>query len=153
MLLYLDASAFVPLLVDEPSSGLCRRLWGDAEVVASSVLLRVESMAALAQAERMGRLRARQLAGLVRSAEQILGQVALLSVTPELTVTAARLAVGLGLRGYDAVHAASALALVSTPLVGSGTEGGSKDVAAASGDSELLRAWSDLGLTTIDTRA
>jgi hypothetical protein len=39
---YFDTSAFVPLLIAEPSSGLCRRLWDDADVVVttSAVLCR-----------------------------------------------------------------------------------------------------------------
>jgi uncharacterized protein len=53
---YLDTSAFVPLLIEEPTSQACRRLWDDADVIVSSPLLYVETAAALAQARRMGRL-------------------------------------------------------------------------------------------------
>jgi uncharacterized protein with PIN domain len=53
---YVDTSAFVPLLINEPTSEACRRFWDDADVVVSSRLLYVETAAALAQARRMGRL-------------------------------------------------------------------------------------------------
>lgn len=141
MLLYLDTSAFLPLLIREPGSPLCRRLWREAEICTSSALLRVEAMAALGQAERMGRLSARQLRHVLAEAEELMGEMSLVQVTSELTVTAARLAVDLALRGYDAVHAASALVVVSS------------DSAAATGDAARLQAWSALGLTTVDTRA
>lgn len=50
MIGYLDASAFVPLLIAEPGSAACRRFWNDADSVVSSRLLYVETAAALAQA-------------------------------------------------------------------------------------------------------
>ena len=54
MIGYLDTSAFIPLLIDEPTSEACRRFWDDADVIVSSRLLYVETAAALAQAGRMG---------------------------------------------------------------------------------------------------
>ena len=139
MLLYLDTSAFIPLLLEEPSSQLCRRLWNDAAAVCSSALVRVESAATLAQAHRMGRLTADQLSACLSSAQELLEQTALLVPTPALLADAADLAVRLGLRGYDAVYAASAASAGSTDLV------------AAAGDGALLGAWQSLGLTTVAT--
>ncbi|MCZ2804869.1 PIN domain-containing protein [Modestobacter sp. VKM Ac-2983] len=46
-----------------------------------------------------------------------------------------------GLRGYDAVHCAAALAVADDDLV------------AASGDQELLSAWRDDGLAVVDMKA
>lgn len=56
MIGYLDTSAFVPLLIDEPTSQACQRFWDDADEIVSSRLLYVETAAALAQARRMRRL-------------------------------------------------------------------------------------------------
>lgn len=53
---YFDTSALVPLLVDEPTSLRATRLWRDADRVASVRLLYPEARAALARAQRMGRL-------------------------------------------------------------------------------------------------
>ena len=141
MLLYLDTSAFIPLVVDEPSSRLCRRLWSEAAAVCSSALVRVEVAAALARAERLGRLTADQLATCLASAAELLEQTAIVAPTTDLLADAADLAVRLGLRGYDAVHAASALSVRSDETV------------AAAGDSALIGAWRELGLTTVTTSA
>lgn len=46
-----------------------------------------------------------------------------------------------GLRGYDAVHCAAALAVADADLV------------AATGDVELLAAWRHEGLSVVDTHA
>jgi uncharacterized protein len=46
-----------------------------------------------------------------------------------------------GLRGYDAVHCAAALAVTED------------DVVAASGDRDLLAAWRADGLAVVDTGA
>lgn len=51
---HLDTSAFVPLLIDEPTSKACRRFWDDASVIVSSRLLHVETATTLVQARRMG---------------------------------------------------------------------------------------------------
>jgi len=139
VLLYLDTSALIPLLIEEPSSRLCRGLWSDAAGVCSSALARVETAAALAQAHRMGRLSADQLSTCLSSAHKLLEQTALLTPTGSLLADAADLAVRLNLRGYDAVHAASAASIGSTDLV------------AAAGDGALLGAWQHLGLTTVAT--
>jgi uncharacterized protein len=53
---YLDTSAVVPLIVKETSSGACRRFWDDADDLVTSRLTYVEAAAALAQAQRLGRL-------------------------------------------------------------------------------------------------
>jgi len=51
------------------------------------------------------------------------------------------LGAGHALRGYDAVHCATALAVAS------------EDFVAIAGDHDLLRAWSELGIATIDLSA
>ncbi|MCK6211575.1 type II toxin-antitoxin system VapC family toxin [Georgenia sp. EYE_87] len=137
MLLYVDTSALVPLIVDEPSSPLCRDVWRRAETRCSSVLLRVETAAALAQARRMGRLTAEQLSNGLRAAEALLRSMYLVSVTPGVATAAADIAVAHDLRGYDAVHAATAVSVASP------------DTAVVSGDRALLAASVRLELTVI----
>lgn len=56
MIGYLDTSAIVALLVAEPGSAACRRFWDDADAVVTCRIAYVEAAAALAQAERTGRL-------------------------------------------------------------------------------------------------
>ena len=65
MIAYFDTSAVVPLLIAEPGSARATSLWDGADRVVSVRLLYPETRAALAQAERLGRLTARQLRGAV----------------------------------------------------------------------------------------
>lgn len=137
MLLYVDTSALIPLIVDEPSSPLCRDVWRRAATRCSSILIRVEAAAALAQAHRMGRLTTDELSSGLRAAATLLRGMYLISVTADVATVAADIAVAHGLRGYDAVHAATA-ASVASP-----------ETAVVSGDRALLDALPRLGLTVI----
>lgn len=141
MIGYLDTSAFVPLIVAETSSESCRRFWDDADAVATSRLLYVETAAALAQARRQNRLDEVQHRRSLGLMERLWSQVDVLEVDEVVARRAGLLARELALRGYDAVHCASAERLDDVTLV------------AASGDQRLLSAWNTLGLATYDTTA
>ena len=60
MIAYFDTSAVIPLLIGEPSSVTCARVWNEAARSISVRLLYPEARAALARAERMGRITKRQ---------------------------------------------------------------------------------------------
>lgn len=139
MIAYFDTSALVPLLVQEPSSDACRRIWDDADDIACTRLGYVEVSAALAQAARTGRMTGRQRRAAQAAFEELWTVVQVSEIDQALAESAARCAVDLGLRGYDAVHAASAQALAGS------------DTVACSGDRQLLSAWQSLGLATYDT--
>jgi predicted nucleic acid-binding protein len=136
---YLDTSAFVPLLVDEPASPACRRFWDDADVVVSSRLLYLETAAALAHARRMGRLTEGERRKARRRLDQMWAEMDAIELDHRVAARAADLAHRLSLRGYDAVHCASAEQLDGN------------DVVAASGDQQLLAAWLQLGMAIYDT--
>jgi hypothetical protein len=138
---YLDTSALVPLLVAEPSSAACRRFWDDADEVVSSRLLYVETAAALSQARRMDRLTDHEHYASLRLLDQLWAEVDVAEVDEPVVARAATLAHQLALRGYDAVHCASAEQL------------NDEDVVAATGDQRLLAAWTELGIATFDTNA
>lgn len=139
MIGYLDTSAFVPLLIAEPTSRECRRFWDDSDVIASSRLLYVETAAALAQAQRMGRLTESEYLQGRRRLDQMWSEMDVIEVDEQVMTHAADLAHRLSLRGYDAVHCASAQQLDDV------------DVVAASGDQRLLTAWLELGMAIYDT--
>lgn len=141
MIAYLDTSALVPLLVAEPSSPTCRRLWDDADAVVSCRLMYVEAAAALAQAQRMGRLSARAHSSSLARLDDLWEQMDVIEIDDVLIRRAAALAHRFGLRGYDAVHCACAERVVDPSLV------------AAAGDGVLLEAWRQLGVSTFDTNA
>jgi hypothetical protein len=136
---YLDMSAFVPLVIEEPSSASCRRFWDDADAVVSSRLLYVETAAALAQARRMDRLTSREHRASLHLLDRLWSEIDVADVDEPVVTRAGALAYQLALRGYDAVHCASAEQLNDA------------DVVAASGDQRLLAAWQKLGIATFDT--
>lgn len=145
MIGYLDMSAFVPLLVAEPSSASCRRFWDAADTVVSSRLLYVETAAALAQAQRMARLTTDEHGKCLQLLDQLWLEVDVAEVDEVVVRHAADMAMRFGLRGYDAVHCASAQQLVD--------ENGDEDVVMASNDQQLLTALAELGLEIYDSNA
>ena len=139
MIVYLDTSAVVPILIAEPSTDTCRRIWTDADRRVSSRLTHVEVAAALAMAERQARIATEEHDQALTNLAEIWPDVDLVDLTPELVVSASSLARSQALRGYDAVHCASAIELKDAEMV------------AASGDARLLAAWRELGVGVIDT--
>jgi uncharacterized protein len=105
-------------VVVEEGSALVAELWATPHRAASSMLSYPEGRAALAAARRGGRLSARAHS---RAREEFIsahGELLLVGVDEPLVRVAGELAEDLGLRGYDAVHLASALALgADTTLV------------------------------------
>lgn len=138
MIGYLDTSALVPLLVAEPSSESCRHFWDEADTVVSCRVAYVEVATALAQAERLGRLSSGAFAGARAHLDDFWEQVEIVEIDDLLVRYAAELAPRFELRGYDAMHCASAALLADSELV------------AGSGDHRLLAAWSRLGIATFD---
>ena len=139
MIAYFDTSAVVPLIINEPATGVCSRIWNESSRVVSVRLLYPEGRAALARAHRMNRVTRKQLTAAVAELDAIVEQVDHLEVTPELALTAGALAEQHGLRGYDAVHLAAALAVAGDDLV------------LVTGDVDLSTAASDLGITVSAT--
>ena len=136
---YFDSSAFVPLLIDEPSTGRCTLAWTSSIEIISSVVTFVEVHAALATAVRSRRLETKQHRSAIADFEVIWEAVTQVSVDDAVIQHAATLTASHRLRGSDALQCATALAAASYDLL------------AVSGDRDLLRAWADLGITTFAT--
>lgn len=134
MIAYFDTSAIIPLIINEPSSDRCNRLWNDSSRVVSVRLLYPEARAALAKAERMGRLSATQRSAAVVELESIIAEVDQIEVTEALARRGGELAQAYGLRGYDAVHLAAASAVADS------------DVVLVTGDSVLANAANSIGI-------
>lgn len=141
MIAYLDTSAFVPLIIREAGTATCQEVWRLADHVVSSRLLYVEASAALAQASRLGRLTAAGHGAAVAAMDSLWSRMDVVGVDAELIERAAKLAHVHALRGYDAVHCASA-ELMADP-----------DLVAVAGDRRLLDALSTMGLDTVDASA
>lgn len=141
MIGYLDTSMLVPLLVAEPTTDACRRFWNDADTVVSSRMAYVEAAAALAQALRTDRLSDDEHDAALQLLDRLWDELDVAEVDELVVRRAAVLARRFALRGYDAVHCASAEQLDD------------EDVVAASGDHRLLAAWAELGMETFDSSA
>lgn len=139
MIVYFDTSAFVPLLVKEAGSPLAARLWSEAQTAVSSRLIVVELAAAISLGRRVGRISADNHDLLQRSGEKLSRELTLVDAVGDIVDNAAKLAVVHELRGYDAMHLATA-----------GRVAGASTV-FASGDQRLLQAARNEGFVVIDT--
>lgn len=135
MIAYFDTSAVVPLIINEPATDICTRIWNESSRVVSVRLLYPEARAALARAKRMNRLTHAQLTAAVAELDAIVDQIDHIEVTPSLARTAGELAQQHALRGYDAVHLAAAHTLADDDLV------------LVTGDTDLAAAASAIGIT------
>jgi predicted nucleic acid-binding protein len=103
--------------------------------VISSRLIYPEARAALALAERMQRLTATELRTAVDDLNSIVEEIDYLEVTANLALSAGQLAEAHALRGYDAVHLASAVVVNDAELV------------LVTGDHHLGSAAHDVGVS------
>lgn len=108
MNLYLDTSALVKRYIVEAGSDDVNRWIAEAELIATSIMTRAEANAALARAVRMGSISAQTGEKAVRLLTSHWPKYIKASVSEKTVSRAAELAWSLGLRGYDAVHLASA---------------------------------------------
>jgi predicted nucleic acid-binding protein len=138
LIVYFDTSAIVPIVIEEPSSTIASRLWDEADRVVSSRLVYAEGRAALNMARRLDRIDERGLREAVDDFESLHDQLDTIDVTDGVIREAGGLAEQLSLRGYDAVHLASAR-LVDDP-----------EMVLAAGDQSLLAAARAVGIATAD---
>jgi uncharacterized protein len=135
---YFETSAVVPLVIAEPGSTRAASLWDSADRVVSVRLVYPETRAALAQAERLGRLTARHLRDAVAEFDSLFEEIDLVEVDDALARRAGELAEVRRLRGYDAVHLAAADRIRDPNVV------------MIAGDSALLDAATAEGMTVAE---
>ena len=111
MMLYVDTSALVKLYVEEPLSQELSYAVDEAEAVATSLLAYTEAIAAFARARREVWLSPQEYRRVVDAFEEDWSRYITVEVTDRLVKTAGHLAASRALRGYDALHLASALSL------------------------------------------
>ena len=121
-------------MVVEDGSELTAELWGSAYPAASSILVYPEGRAALAAARRLDRLGTDEHRKALSDFEELYADLATVGVDQELAARAGEYAEGLGLRGYDAVHLATALEL------------GDDEVVVVTWNRDLARAAEEVGL-------
>jgi uncharacterized protein len=138
MIVYLDASALVKRYVNEPWSSQTIDLTTTAEVVATSLVSRAQVAAALAKAARVRMVSSDAARKAQRAFAQDWPDLARIPITEALVARAETLAWNHGLRGYDAIQLASALAWRDS--VGT-------DVVVATFDAHLWTAVREAGMT------
>lgn len=113
---------------------MATELWGSAYPAASSILSYPEGRAALAAARRQDRLMEEEHAQALVALEELQADLITVGVDQDLARRAGEHAEYLGLRGYDAVHLATALEL------------GDEEVVVVTWDRDLSRATERVGL-------
>ena len=109
MIVYFDSSALVKRYIAEPASAQVESLVAEAGIAATSLITRAEVAAALARAVRMNWLTHNVAARALKTFQQHWSMLFRLNIREVTIERAEGLAWEQGLRGYDAVHLASAL--------------------------------------------
>lgn len=116
-LAYFDSSALVKLVLDETGSDLTAAVWNGCDAALSSRLAYPEVCAALAAAGRNHDLTTSEVQAARDDWEAFWASMRPVELTAGVEQAAGAVAAQHGLRGADAVHLASALALDTADLV------------------------------------
>lgn len=115
-IVYFDSSALVKLVLDEVGSDIAAVLWNGCDVALSSRLAYPEVCASLAAAGRNHVLTQSQVSAAMSDWDQFWASMRPVELSAAVEQNAGSLTATHQLRGADAVHLASALALGSTDL-------------------------------------
>ncbi len=136
MILYLETSHLVKLYVREPDSAEIGILVSSAEAVATSIVAYAEARAAFARKCREKGITADALRRIKIDLDNDWERVFVIRLTDGLVRSAGDLAEKRGLRGFDALHLASALELqkaVAQPVKFSSSDARLRESAKAEG--------------------
>ena len=111
MIGYLDTSALVKLFVLEQGSKEVDEIASRAEALATSVVAYAEARASFARLLREGQTNARKHGERVAKLNNDWERYVRVELTPALARSSGETAEAYGLRGFDAIHLASALSL------------------------------------------
>lgn len=109
MILYCDTSALVKRYVEEEGTAKVDALWDEADEVATSIVAFAEGVAALSRRKREGVLSRAGYARTIPVFHEEHLRLFLVQITPHLNTVVRRLVEKYPLRGFDAIHLASAL--------------------------------------------
>jgi len=111
MIAYLDTSSLVKLYIEEKGSQDTRDLVSNAEIIATSLVAYPEARAAFARRHRENAFATEEYRRLVRAFDGDWEHYLNIRVTDELVLISGQLAEKHGLRGFGAIHLASAMIL------------------------------------------
>lgn len=112
MILYLDTSCLVKLYINEPGTEEVRKAAGLADEVVSSLVAEAEFRSALARRRRDRLLTSSELTALKQKFRADWSEMIHIQLSDGISALAGDLAESHGLRGFDAIHLASALSVV-----------------------------------------
>jgi len=113
-LIYLDTSALVKLYVREPGTDDVQRLAKSSASIGTSLISKTEAAAAFSKAIRVGYLPPEEARAAWETFLDAWPSVVRLAINETIVTQAGTLAFSHGLRGYDAVHLATALSWQDT---------------------------------------
>lgn len=116
-IIYFDSSALVKLVVDEDGSDVAAMLWDGSDAAVSSRLAYPEVHGALAAAARNHQMSKAGYGSAQRAWNTFWAAMRPVELTVSIEQEAGRLAGAHALRGADAIHLASALAVGSTEVL------------------------------------
>jgi predicted nucleic acid-binding protein len=131
---YFETSALIKLFLDEPGADDARDLWDAADLVTIALIAYPEARAALAAAERARRISAAELGGVKQRLDRRWIQAQVIDFDQPIALTAGDISERFALRGYNAVHLATAMSLQDDSLL------------IATWDRELASACLEAGL-------
>jgi len=135
---YFDTSAFLKLFILEPGSASVATAWNGADLLVAGRLMYAEARAGLAAAGRQSRLSPPDVAQAKADLQRFWHDLDIWEAVAPIVDQAGDLAEQHGLRGYDAVHLATALAAGVDAMV--------------TADADLLRVAPICGLAILDAR-
>jgi predicted nucleic acid-binding protein len=114
LICYLDSSALVKRYIDEPGANQARQRIAEAEALGTVAISRVEVVAALGKAVRLGAVNREQGESARRFFQIEWSNLSRIEITDHVIEQASDLAWIHGLRGYDSVQLAAALTWQAT---------------------------------------
>jgi predicted nucleic acid-binding protein len=118
---YVDTSTLLKRLLVEDGSEAADTIWTAADVLVSLVAVIAEARAALAAARRAERLTARELRYVKEGLAALIEELTLVEITEGIATAAGDIAEAEALRGCDAMHLATAIAVGATVFTSADT--------------------------------
>lgn len=117
MILYCDTSALIKRYVEEDGTDQVDELWDKSEVVSTSVVAFAESMATFRRKFREGMFSKKEYDFTINKFKEDYRYLILIPVNAELNNIIERLISKYQLRGFDAIHLASAMVFNRNDIV------------------------------------
>lgn len=117
MNVYFETSALVKLFLQEEGAEEARDLWDDADLITVGLIAYPEARSAFAAACRVGRISVAELKWAKQTLNRSWTQTQIVDFDEPIARAAGDVAELYGLRGYDAVHLATAISLQDESLL------------------------------------